>query len=1107
MKDIRIFFNLFFLFSTTLLAQTDEVTFNHYTVNSGISQSSISCILQDSEGYIWFGSQNGLNKFNGYSFERYYHNPLDSTTLSHGWIYTITEDGDGNIWVGSRGGLNKFDKKKAIFERIGSSKDMKNALFSDLVYGITYHDGSIFVNTPPALNILNIKTKQIVQYKNSLDIEKRTGSFEKGFPILIDKKENVWISSPKGLSKFNLVTKKFRNYYHYPDDVSSLPDDYINAIYEDKQGEVWIGTQNGFCRYDQMTGKFIRFENALKNSSVLSILQDKKGNFWFGTSGGGLNFVKLDNEKKVVLSMENYSNDINDDRTIINDMVSCLYEDQSHIIWVGSFTGLNTLDRKPKKFKLYAKTKSNHSIDLLDNLIASIYKDKNDILWIGNWGKGLNLYDRKTGHVTHYSPSLTGKHNIVNGYVHVIFRDPDNNMWIATRNGIQVLNVKDSSFVNLNDFFKIEGLPEFRNTRIRKLYKDSKKNVWIGSNIGLYKIDHTTKKVSSYLNSDNPNSISDNLIYDIIERKDGKLWIGTVKGLNLYDPATNTFVRYFNDPHNHQSISTNMCINLLIDADESLWIGTNCGLNVLKKGSTEFIHYTKKDGLPDEYIYSMLEESGKIWFSTNGGVGVLDIKLNRVSSYTNENGLQGLEFSGGAYFKSETGELFFGGGAGLNSFFPGVMPVNDFVPPIVITSFEKSSEGGKEKKIVKNGDVVELSYSDYEVVIEFAALDFTNSRANNYAYKMEGLSDKWISTGNRNFVTFSKLPPDKYTFSVTGSNNDNVWNKRGATITIIINPPFWRTWWFYTICVIIVLSIVILLIKLRERSLLNEKKLLEEKVQERTEKIVFQNEEIEKQKNELIKKNIKITDSIDYAKKIQDAFLPDPNQLQKIFPDSFVLFMPKDIVSGDFYWLHTKTDLVLFAVADCTGHGVPGAFMSLISINLLNEIMDKKLSNIPSEILGILRLRIIDTLTQTKGEEKRQNGLDIALCAYDPVKKELSFAGAKNPLYHFRKNEFKEIKADRQTVGMFYTQEENQFTNHTLPIEKGDVIYIFSDGFADQKGGTSNKKYYYQPFKELFQRIHTLSMDEQKKQLEQEIISWRGNNEQIDDILIMGIRF
>jgi ligand-binding sensor domain-containing protein/serine phosphatase RsbU (regulator of sigma subunit) len=1107
MKRIHIFFNLFFLFSTILSAQTDETIFNRYTVNEGISQSSISCLLQDSEGYIWFGTQNGLNRFNGYSFERYCPDPEDTTSISHGWIYSITEDAEGNIWVGSRGGLNKFDKKKATFEHI-PAKQGKNSLFSNLVYGVAYHDGFIYVNTPPVLNVVNVKTKQIIQYKNNIYLEKRAGSFEKGFPIFVDRQKNVWIATPKGLSKFISAAKKFNNYYHYADDNSSIPDDYINAIYQDKQGEIWIGTSNGLCRYDPSTDTFIRIENKFKNNSIQTILQDNNGNFWLGTYGGGLNFVIFDTKKTRILDTKNYSNDLNDEKTIINDVVSCLYQDHSHIIWIGTFLGMNALDMKPKKFLLYKKTESEHSINLLDNFIASVYKDKNEILWIGNWGKGLNLLNTKTGHVKQYAPNLPGKQKIVNGYVHVIFKDPDDNMWIATRNGIQVLNLKDSSFVDLNDYFKIEGLPEFRNTRIRKLFRDSRDNIWVGSNSGLYKISRENREVYPYLNNSNPYSISDNLIYDILETKAGKFWIGTVNGLNFYDPSTESFTRYFNDPHNLKSLSSSMIINLLMDHDENLWIGTNCGLNLLKKGSSSFIHFSRKDGLPDDYIYNMIEDSSnKIWFSTNGGIGVIDTKTKRISSFKHESGLQGLEFGGGAYFKSEAGEFFFGGTNGLNSFYPNIMPTNNFIPPVVITSFEKSNDKGKEKKIVKSGDVVELSYSDYEIVIEFAALDYTNTKANQYAYKMEGLSSDWISTDNRNFVTFSKLPPDKYTFSVRGSNNDNKWNTTGASITIIIHPPFWRTWWFYSLCIIIIAGTIVFLFKLRERALLNEKNLLEAKVKERTEEVVYQHEQIEKQKDELIKKNIKITDSIDYAKQIQDAFLPSVDQIKQIFPESFILFMPKDIVSGDFYWLHTKTGKVLFAVADCTGHGVPGAFMSLISINLLNEIMERKVTTVPSEILETLRSQLTTSFKQKKGEERRQNGLDVALCSFDPSTYELSYAGAKNSLYLFRNNTFTEIKADKHTVGMFQEQANNKFTNHTLKIEKGDVIYLFTDGFADQKGGPLNKKYYYLPFQQLCIRIQDMSMEEQKQELEKVITDWKGNIEQIDDILIMGIRF
>ena len=1106
MKKTHYFFTLFFILSTASFAQISEAVFNHYTVNNGISQSSISSILQDKEGYIWFGTQNGLNKFNGYSFERYYPNPLDSSSISHGWVYSIAEDAEGNIWAGTRGGLNKFDKKKASFERIGNDADAQNAIFSKLVYGVAYHDGCILANTPPVLNIYDLKTKQITKYKNAIEIEKKEGSYEKGFPVVIDKNQNVWLATSNGLSKFSLSAKTFRNYFHSPSDPGSIPDNYINAIYEDADGDIWIGTNNGFCKYDRTSDNFISFENKFKSNSIFSILQDSRGRFWFATFGGGVNLVLFDKQKTNFLSIENYSNDIHDERSLINDVVSALYEDRSHIIWIGTFLGMNTLDLKPKKFLLYKKTESPNSIDLLDNFIASVYKDDNNVLWIGNWGKGLNLFDQKTGRVRKYSPTLSGKQKIVNGYVHVIFKDPDNNMWIATRNGIQVLNPKDSSFVDLNKFYHIEGLPEFRNTRIRKLYKDRHNNVWIGSNSGLYKIDSGTRKVHEFLPGNT--NISDNLIYDVLEDKNGKLWIGTINGLNLYDPSSSSFIHYFNDPHDPYSISSSMCIDLLQDRDGDLWVGTNTGLNLMKKGSNRFLRYSKKDGLPDEYIYNMIEDNyGKIWFSTNGGIGVIDKKTKEISSYTTENGLQGLEFSGGAYFKSKTGEFFFGGVSGLNSFYPNIMPVNDFIPPVVITSFENSGEDGKKKKIVHSGDVIELSYSDYETVIEFAALDYTNSQANQYAYQMQGLSNEWISTGNRNFVTFSKLPPDKYVFSVIGSNNDKIWNKKGATITIIIHPPFWRTWWFYSVCIFIVAGTIVFRFRLREKKLLKEKSILEQKVKERTEEVVYQHEQIEKQKNELIKKNMKITDSIDYAKQIQDAFLPSENQLKQAFPQSFVLFKPKDIVSGDFYWLHTKTNNIVFAVADCTGHGVPGAFMSLISINALNEIMERKITTTPSLILEMLRLQIVSSFKQRSGEEKRQNGLDIALCCYNPDNGELSYAGAKNSLYLIRNNTFREIKADRHTVGMFQDQQYNEFNNHSIIVEKGDMIYLFTDGFADQKGGPHHKKYYYQPFQELCLRLHQLDTETQKQEFEKEIDAWKGNDEQIDDILIMGIRF
>ncbi|MFC2104704.1 two-component regulator propeller domain-containing protein, partial [Bacteroidota bacterium] len=839
-------------------AQINDVKFEHYTVDDGLSQSNIYCVFQDSEGYLWFGTQAGLNKFDGYSFKKHYHNPLDVSSLSNGWIYSITEDASGNIWLATRSGLNKFTKKICEFTRFSSQAGNSNSIYSNLVYGVNRYDKYIVINTPPVLSLMNTETEEIIHYVNNLDINKQAGSLY-ALQVITDRQNNIWMATPIGLAKFSMQEKKFENYFHSHDDTTSLSDNGIITIYEDNQGDIWIGTVEGLHKYNTKENNFIRFEIKLKDNPVLSIIQDNSGSFWIGTYGDGLYKIILDKDKRKIVQVFNYSNNPNDENSLSDDRIFSLYLDKSNILWIGTSLGINKLDMKPKKFRLYKKTEAENSVNLIGNSIASVYKDKNNTLWIGNWGNGLNILIRKTGEVVHFSPDLHGKQKIVDGYVHVIFKDSKENVWISTRKGIQIFNKSDSSFTDLSDFLKINGLPEFQDVRINRIFEDSQNNIWIGSANGLFKIDQQNKKVDAYFAGNSSNSISDNLVYDITEDKNGALWVATNNGLNYYNPSSITFSQYFHNPNIKNSISNNGIQGLLMDSDGDLWIGTTSGLNLMKDGTSEFIYYSKKDGLPDEHIYDIIEDnSGKIWLSTNRGLAVLNKKTNKIESYDNEDGLQSLEFNNGASFKAEDGELFFGGLSGLNSFYPDSMPVNEFIPPIVLTSFEKSGKEGKVKKTVQDGDTLEVSYKDYEFVIEFAALDYTSTKKNQYTYRMKGLSDNWIKLGNRNFVAFSKLPPDKYTLSVRGSNNDGIWNMEGASITIIIKPPWWRTIIAYVIYIVLILTIIGIYIKVREKRLRATKKSLEEKVKKRTAEVVSQKMEIEEKNAELQTSNEEI---------------------------------------------------------------------------------------------------------------------------------------------------------------------------------------------------------------------------------------------------------
>jgi len=390
---------------------------------------------------------------------------------------------------------------------------------------------------------------------------------------------------------------------------------------------------------------------------------------------------------------------------------------------------------------------------------------------------------------------------------------------------------------------------------------------------------------------------------------------------------------------------------------------------------------------------------------------------------------------------------------------------------------------------------MKLNHTEKSIVFDYYSICMTNPDAVKYQVRLVGAEDEWRPVTRQTRAIYSALSPNRYTFQVKAENNAGVWNTEPISYHFSITPPFYATWWFILSCVIIVFLGVFAYIKIRERNLIRENKILEEKVAIRTAEVVQKSKELEE-------KNKDITDSIKYAKRIQNAILPPENS----FAETFILFKPKDIVSGDFYWLAmTETKQVLAAV-DCTGHGVPGAFMSIIGHNSLNKIVKEYGFLRPADILDQLNDEVANTLQQQTEEDEVKDGMDIALAVFDFTTKELEFAGAYNPLYMIRDGELKEIKGDRFSIGRTSTKVGQKFTNHKIKLKPGDTTYIFSDGYADQFGGEDGKKLKVRAVKNILKEIQDLSMQEQKERLDKVIEEWKGDHPQVDDILFIGTR-
>ncbi len=1100
---------------------------NHYTVNQGLSQSVVYTLFQDSRGFIWVGTQDGLNRFDGYSFVNYLHNPNDTNSISDSWIYSITEDKEGNIWIGTRRGLNKYNYIKNTFTRYIHAPDSLNDPYRDNVYGcVVGNNGLVYTNTPPLINALDPVTGSYRHYRNNVGESPRVE--EQTLPIVIDRDGIIWAATTFGLTKFDPNTGKFTNYFHSTADESTLNDNSILSIYEDIQGKLWVGTQQGLNIFDKATGIFQRYSLLLNGNpvGVRTITQDLKGHYWVGTQSNGI-FKLMVTNSSVDIGLQITSGQEQNASNLNHNIVNSLIVDRSNNLWIGTLNGLDKTDLKDPRFKLYRKSKEATSVDLNDNVIASIYKHRDGTLWVGNWGAGLNIFNRETNEVVHYSSQLSGKYYIPNDYVHVIFEYKQDEIWIGTRNGIYVYS--NDRFIPLNQYYKTSTLPSFANNRVFSIVKEANGNVWVATQGGLYFLNMQSFKYENFTtDTHSDRRISDNLVYTLTFDCDSTLWIATKNGLDRFNRKSNTISHILRDEKLTNTLTDNYCVSLCYSSDSALWIGTKSGINRLNLKTNQFTYFTEADGLASNLVYEIIEDnSGNMWFGTGKGLSLLTKGEKRIVTYTEEDGLQSLEFNLRAGHKSKDGEIFFGGMNGFNSFNPNALTNNSSIPSIEFTVFQKQNKNGSETIHITNNSKVVLDYSDYAFYVEFAALEFTDPNKNQYAYKFDGDNKGWIKNGNRRFLSFSNMTPGLYKLWIKGSNNDGVWNESGTYIIIKIRPPWYRSNLAYLIYFLLIIAIIVTVVKYRERALKQQKRILEEKVEARTKEVVRQkseiqekNQELEEQNQEIMsqrdllssqnekisKQNKQIRDSIQYASRIQSAILPSTSILCDFSIEHFLIYRPKDIVSGDFYWIKQLGDHLLIAVADCTGHGVPGAFMSMLGNAFLNEIVAHNDITQANEVLDRLRGLIISSLKQSGEEAVTRDGMDIAFCEINLKTLKIQFAGAHNSLLIIRNNELIELHADRFPVGLYH-KTLMPFSNHEFQLMKGDNLYMLTDGIFDQFGGESGNKFMYRRLKNLLLEVSHLPMDSQKFEVEQSIDTWMRNEyEQIDDITMLGMR-
>ena len=859
---------LLIFLSPSLFAQKKDFVFKHITTNDGLAQSNVIQILQDRDGFMWFGTQDGLNKYDGYKFT-VYRNALDNPrSLSHNYIRTLFLDSKGQIWIGSDGGgLSLFNKEKEDFTNFKFDANNPNSISHNKVMGIAEdRSGNFWVGTEGGgLNYFNVKTRRFTRFQHD---SKNPNSLSHNDVrnILLDNKDQLWVTTLGGGLNRLIKANYFKHYKNLPGNNKSVSNDFLTVLYQDSKDKLWIGSEGGGLNlYNPDQDDFTTFQHqdngpqSIGHNDVISLAEDKTGALWVGTRNGGISILKPDSDTFIhVIGDSRY------EYTLNNNSIHSLFKDNKGNMWVGTFSGgINFYDTFPERFIAYQKNNYDQNSLSNDNVLSVAGTAAGDLL-LGTDGGGLNILNLKKNTFKQYQHSKSDITTIGSNYVLRVFEDKDGDIWTGNyKGGLSLFNKKKGSFYNFKITADNTGIS---NTNIGPVIQDREGYIWIGSyGDGVSRYDKKTRLFTHFRpDASKKGSISGGSVFSLFEDSKGNIWLGTEGGgLNIFNKKTQTFTTYSNDYASLKSLSNNIVNIIFEDSRKQLWVGTNGGLNLFNPVKKNFTSYFVKDGLPNDVVLGILEDrKGNLWISTNKGLSKFNPSKNSFRNYGITGGLQSNSFNRMSCFRAKDGTMYFGGLKGLNVFHPDSIIDNQYKPPVYITDFKifnKSIAVGGSDSILKsnltNTREIILNYNQSVISLEFSGLNYTHPENNQYAYKLENFDKNWNRVGDIRSATYTNLNPGTYQFYVKASNNDGVWNEKAATLIIIIKPPYWLTWWFKLLTVLTVSGTILYVYKRRVRNIQEQRKMLEAQVKERTQEVVLQADKLTIQSENLLKLN------------------------------------------------------------------------------------------------------------------------------------------------------------------------------------------------------------------------------------------------------------
>jgi ligand-binding sensor domain-containing protein/signal transduction histidine kinase/CheY-like chemotaxis protein len=972
-KPSLFLFLLILLPSFVSFAAVQSTRFERLSIEDGMPQSNVNQILQDRRGFIWVGTSNGLARYDGYTFKVFKHSGKNQNSLTGNVIRTIFEDRSANLWIGTELGLNHFNPRTEQFNRFRQNANNPKSLSHDVVNAITQdRSGNIWIGTRGGLNRFDPKTGQFTHYKYNINNPKSL-SHNNVWAILEDNNGEIWVGTHAGLSRFNAKTEQFTHYFHNANDPNSITQGTVWSIITDKQDNLWMITEDGLNRFSLQTEQFTHYRhkannaNSLSDGVVLTLAADKSGNLWIGTSLG-LNRLNLETEAFTYYRHE----EANINSLGYGDIMAIL-EDREGNIWSGTNkAGLSRFNPKIEQFGHYRRDILTPA-SLSNNWVAAIVEDQQGDLWVGVDSEGINRFNKKTQQFEHYSINETSPDNVSNNWVNAITKDHQGNIWFSTRSALNKFTLNTEVFSTYRH--NLDDSDSLGSRGIQAITEDSQNNLWVGTANGLDYFLSKTAKFRTYQHSEvNLNSLSHNHVLAITEDNQKNLWVATVDGLNYFNPKTEVFTHYRHDMTQPNSLSHNYISSIALDDKGNLWVGTMNGLNLMDMKSGAFVRFTEEDGLPDSTIYAIeIDEQGYLWISTNQGLSQFNPKSKTFKNYDVGDGLQSNEFNAGASYKSDSGELFFGGINGFNRFFPDKLIQDNNKPVVVFTemlllnqsvAIYANKEHDKNKAKPEDGtfflekgihatSAITLTHKENLVAFEFSALHFSAPKKNQYAYKLEGFDDHWIMTNYKNRrATYTNLSDGEYLLRVKASNPDGIWNEEGVSLKITVLPPFWNSWWAYTLYFISSFIILVFFVRAHQKKAIFERDL----IRQLEHQVSTQTASIKQESKKVIKAN-----------EVKSQFLANM---------SHEIRTPLTSIIG-------QTEAILHGDIDNSADGIKVIYNnSLHLLSLLNDTLDLSKIEANKFELEITALDLIQILVDIKNifsEQAKSKGLNFTI--------------------------------------------------------------------------------------------------------------------------------